>query len=69
VAKMKNIQVAASYLRNRSTWPILNGYRLYLKPDTRLKHKRRVSSHTSKIYDDIKEYVSDESSDCIKLIE
>jgi len=66
MAKMKNIQIAANYLKERSKWPILNGYKLHLKPDTRLKHKKKVSSDTSKIYDDVEECISNESSDCIE---
>jgi len=66
MAKMENIQIAAKYLKERSKWPILNGHKLYLKPDTRLKHKKKVSSAALKIYDDIEERISDKSSDCIE---
>ncbi|XP_029175615.1 uncharacterized protein LOC114944060 [Nylanderia fulva] len=51
IAKMENIQVAAEYLKNKNKWPVLKGHKIYLKSDTRTKHKRKSSNSTLKIYD------------------
>lgn len=67
MAKMENIQTAAEYLRKRSTWPVLKGHKLRLRPDTRMKHKRKTPSDTLKMYDDTATEElckSNESSDC-----
>lgn len=40
IAKMENIRIATRYLREKQKWPMLKGYRIYMKPDTRVKHKK-----------------------------
>lgn len=66
---MENIQIAAEYLKKKSKWPTLNGHKLYLKPDTRTKHKRKTKKtvDTLKIHkDEDKPEESQVSSDCIE---
>lgn len=52
IVKMESIPVAAEYLKKQLKWPVLRGHKLSLKPDTRTKHKRKVSTDSLKIYDD-----------------
>lgn len=60
IAKMESIKIAAEYLKKERQWPLLNGNKMYMKADTRKKHKRRASAgrktreaspDTIKIYD------------------
>ncbi|XP_070152246.1 uncharacterized protein [Polyergus mexicanus] len=52
IAKMESIQIAAEYLKNKYKWPVLKGHRIYLKSDTRTKHKKRIFPNTLKIYNE-----------------
>lgn len=49
---MESVQIAAEYLKNKYKWPVLKGHKIYLKSDTRTKHKKRISTSTLKIYND-----------------
>lgn len=62
---MENIQIAAEYLKKKSKWPTLNGHKLYLKPDTRTKHKKKTkkTTDTLKIHNEGTEKSQDSDSD------
>lgn len=47
---MKNIQIAAKYLKEKHKWPIFNGHKICMKPDTRVKHKKTNSASILKIH-------------------
>ncbi|XP_019699189.1 uncharacterized protein LOC105188238 isoform X2 [Harpegnathos saltator] len=55
IIKMENIQIAAEYLKKKHKWPIIKGHKVFLKPDTRTKHKKKASTGSIKIYDDAME--------------
>lgn len=42
ILKMESIEIAAEYLLKKRPWPILHGNRLIIKPDNRVKHKRKL---------------------------
>lgn len=71
IIKMESIQIAAEYLRKDRKWPVLSGNKMLMKSDTRVKHKRRASTSTIKIYSDdatveSKSKEKHKSSDCIE---
>lgn len=47
---MRNILIAAKYLKEKHKWPILNGHKICMKPDTRVKHKKTNPASILKIH-------------------
>ncbi|KAL6260043.1 hypothetical protein P5V15_007583 [Pogonomyrmex californicus] len=52
IVKMENIQIAAKYLKEKQRWPILKGYKICMKSDTRTKHKKTNLTNVLKLYNE-----------------
>lgn len=48
LARMEDIKIAGEYLTEAKEWPVVNGHKLILKPDTRIKHKKTNSKMSNK---------------------
>ncbi|XP_036143020.1 uncharacterized protein LOC105828261 [Monomorium pharaonis] len=65
IIKMENIQMAAKYLKEKHKWPVLKGYKICMKPDTRIKHKKKSFTSILKIYgNETEKSKSREGLDC-----